>query len=170
MARALLLFALTAITVQLKAQTISELEKRNGFKDIKLVMHIDSLKGAKYKKDVKVNDEFAAKLYSIENPEYAKIGEVAISKIEVVTYKDLIYEITVVTEKDPRLMKALESIYGLSEYDIKRETYFWKATDIVLKFRSHSKAKLEMVYTSYRLLNLMKEDREKKVQNIADDF
>lgn len=170
MPRCLLLYILVLFTLHAKAQIISELERRNGFKDIKLGMRIDSLKGNKYKKDVKVNEEFEARLYTVENPAYSRIGEVAIDKIEVVTYKDLIFEITVVTDKDSRLMKALESIYGLADYDMKRETYFWKGTDITLKFRSHSKNKLELVYTSYRILSMMKEDKVKKVQDIADDF
>jgi hypothetical protein len=170
MSRSLLFFIPILFSLHAKAQTVSELERRNGFKDIKLGMKIDSLKGNKYKKDLKVNDEFLVKLYSVENPEYAKIGEVDITKIEVVAYKDLIYEITVVTDKDSRVMKALESIYGLAEYDMKRETYFWKGADIVLKFRSHSKNKLEMIYTSPKILVMMKEDKGKKVQDIADDF
>jgi hypothetical protein len=170
MSRSLLLFIPVLFTLHANAQTVSELERRNGFKDIKLGMKIDSLKGIKYKKDLKVNDEFLVKLYSVENPEYAKIGEVDITKIEVVAYKDLIYEITVVTDKDSRVMKALESIYGLAEYDMKREMYFWKGAEIVLKFRSHSKNKLEMIYTSPKILVLMKEDKGKKVQDIADDF
>jgi hypothetical protein len=170
MLRSLPFFIIILISTHAEAQNVSELERRNGFKDIKLGMKIDSVKGSKYKKDLKVNDEFLVKQYSIENPEYAKIGEVEITKIEVIAYKDLIYEITVVTEKDPRVMKALESIYGLAEYDMKRETYFWKGTDIVLKFRSHSKNKLEMIYTTPKVLALMKEDKGQKVQDIADDF
>jgi hypothetical protein len=167
---ALLLLLLVGITIQVRSQDISELERRNGFKNIKLGMRIDSLTGAHYKKDSKVNDEFVVKLYTVEDELYSKIGEVAIDKVEIVAYKDLIYEITVVTPKDSRVMKALESIYGLAEYDMKRETYFWKGTDIVLKFRSHSKNKLEMVYTAPHVLALMKEDKGKKVQDIADDF
>jgi hypothetical protein len=170
MPRSLFLFILIHFFFHTKAQTVSELERRNGFKDIKLGMRVDSLTGIKFKKDLKVNDEFLVKLYSVENPEYAKIGEVDITKIEVVAYKDLIYEITVVTDKDSRVMKALEKIYGLAEYDMKQETYFWKSSEIVLKFRSHSKNKLEMVYTSPKILTLMKEDKGKKVQDIADDF
>lgn len=157
-------------TYLLHAQTISELERRNGFKDIKLGMMVDSLKGSKFKKDFKEHDEFQAKLYEIENPAYATIGEVAVNKVEVKTYRDLIYQVHVVTVKDPRLMKALESLYGLAEYDLKRETYFWKGQTLILKFRSKSKNQLEMIYTSYPILDLMKKDKGKKVQDIADDF
>jgi hypothetical protein len=151
-------------------QDLTELEKRNGFKDIKLAAPVDSVKGVKFKKDIKESDEFDARLYAVEDPAYQKIGEVPIRKIELKSYKGLIYEILVVTEKDPRLMKALESIYGQSEYDMKLETYFWKGSNITLKFRSHSKNHLEMVYNSHLVRKMMKDDKGKKVEAIADDF
>src|SRR5687768_8013774 len=91
-------------------QDLAELDKRNGFKDIKLGSSIDSVKGFKLKKEFKERDEYPAKLYEVEHPDYEKIGEVKIDKVELKTYKDLIYEINVVTDKDERLMKALESL------------------------------------------------------------
>jgi hypothetical protein len=133
-------------------------------------MMVDSVKGIKFKKDFKENDEFDAKLYEVDNPEYQKIGEVDVNKIEVKAYKGLIYQIIVIAEKDTRLMKALESIYGLAEYDMKRETYFWKAKPLVLKFKAHSRNQLEMTYYSNLVLAKMKADKAKKVEAIADDF
>jgi hypothetical protein len=164
----ILVFMFTWLVTQ--SQDLSELEKRNGFKDIKLGTIIDSLKGYKLKKKFLERDEFPAKLYSVEHPDYAKIGEVRVNKIEVKTYKDLTYEISVVTDKDTRMMKALESIYGKSEYDLKKETYFWRSDNIVLKFRSHSKNHLEMVYEYLPAYKKMKEDKNQKVDDIANDF
>lgn len=152
------------------AQKIAELERRNGFKDLKLGMPIDSVKGYKLRKEFKEKGEFDAKLYSVENPLYASIGEVKINAVELKTYKDQVYQIHIVADKDPRLMKALESIYGIADYDMKRETYFWKGQTLVLKFKSYSRNQLEMIYTSFPVLNQMKEDKGKKVQDIADDF
>jgi hypothetical protein len=151
-------------------QELTELEKRNGFKDIKLGMPVDSVKGIKFKKDFKDNDEFEAKLHSVEHADYSKIGEVPVRHIEVKSYRGLVYEINVVTPKDPRLMKALESIYGKADYDMKTETYFWKTDLITLKFHAHSKKELEMTYISYLVRNMMKADKNKKVEAIADDF
>ncbi len=153
-----------------QAQKTEELERRNGFKDLKLGMVVDSVKGAKLKKEFKEKDEFLARLYAVDNPEYEFIGEVPVNRVEVKTYKDMIYQIHVVTDKDPRLMKALESIYGIADYDMKRETYFWRSSSLVLKFRSFSKKQLEMIYTSYIVLSEMEADKGKKVQDIADDF
>lgn len=152
------------------AQISNELERRNGFKDVKLGMVVDSVKGVKLKKEFMERDEFNAKLYSIDNPDYEKIGDVSVNRVEVKAYQDQIYQIHVVADKDPRLMKALESIYGLASYDMKRETYFWKAPSLVLKFRSYSRNQLEMIYTSFVVLEQMKVDKQQKVNDIADDF
>jgi hypothetical protein len=64
-------------------------------------------------------------------------------------------------------MKALESIY---DYDLKKETYFWKGQTLVLKFKSYSRNQLELIYSSYTILKMMKDDKGKKVVDIADDF
>lgn len=166
-----LLVLIFASAITALGQDIEELERRNGFKDLKLGMHIDSVGGEKkLKKEFREQGEFDARLYTVEDAAYATIGEIGVDRIEVKTYRDLIYEISVTTRKDPRLMKALESIYGLAEYDMKRETYFWKGRTLILKFRSASRNQLEMLYTSYRVLAMMKEDKNKKVDDIADDF
>lgn len=171
MARFTLLFLLITTSFAVTGQDIAELERRNGFKDLKLGMPVDSVKGEKrFRKEFKEQNEFPSKLYTVENPEYAKIGEISISKVEIKTYKDLVYQIHVITDKDPRLMKALESVYGRADYDMKKETYFWKGQTLVLLFKSYSRNQLELVYSSYLIMNMMKEDKGKKVEDIADDF
>lgn len=166
----LLLFTL-ATCIAASGQDIAELERRNGFKDLKLGLTIDSVKGEKkFKKELKEQEQFIAKLYSVSHADYEKIGEVPVTKVEIKTYNDLVYQINVVTEKDPRLMKALESIYGAADYDLKKETYFWKGNTLILKFRSFSRNQLEMTFTSYQILKMMKDDKGKKVEDIADDF
>jgi hypothetical protein len=157
-------------TVVCFSQNLSELEKRNGFKDIKLGMIADSLRGIKFKKDFKERDEFQAKLYTVEHPDFAAIGEVKVDEIEVKAYKDLIYEISVVTKKDTRMMKALESLYGKADYDMKTEVYFWRTDNMILKFKSHGRNHLELTYTSYGIHKMMKADKNQKVDDIADDF
>ncbi|HEU5147055.1 MAG TPA: hypothetical protein VFT90_10080 [Chryseosolibacter sp.] len=171
MLRTTLLLIAFASSLAATAQNVEELERRNGFKDLKLGMHIDSVKGEKkFKKDFKEQDEFDAKIYTVEHPDYESIGEVPVSRVEIKTYKDEVYHIQVVASKDPRLMKALESIYGSSEYDMKKETYFWKGNTLILKFRSFTRNQLEMTFTSYLVLQKMKDDKGKKVEDIADDF
>jgi hypothetical protein len=165
-----LILAITSTTLACFSQDITQLEKRNGFKDIKLGMIVDSLRGIKFKKEIKEKDEFPAKVYSVEHPDFANVGEVKIDHIEVKAYKDILYEISVVTSKDIRLMKALESLYGKADYDMKTEVYFWRTDNMVLKFKSHGRHHLELLYTSYVVHRMMKADKDHKVDDIANDF
>lgn len=152
------------------SQDLAELEKRHGFKNIKLEAPVDTITGYKFKKDIKEKEEFDAKLYSVDHPDYKSIGEVKIRDIEVKTYKNMIYEISVVADKDPRLMKALESLFGKSEYDLKNETYFWKTENLILKFKQQGKHHIEMLYSSFVVQKKMKDDKKQKVDDIANDF
>lgn len=151
-------------------QNLAELDRRFGFKDIRLESIPDSVKGVKLIKEFKEKEEFPAKLYSVDHDDYKRIGDVKVREIELKAYKDQIYEISVIAEKDVRLMKALESLYGKADYDLKNETYFWKTDNLILKFRSAGRNQLELLYASYALQRLMKEDKRKEVDNIANDF
>ena len=151
------------------AQEETELDRRNGFKDIKMASPIDSIKGAKFVKDFKEKDS-DAKLYVIEHPDYSTIGEVKIESIEVKAYKGLIYEIVVITEKDERLMKGMERALGKPIYNVRDESYNWGGQKVGLKFRSQSKSQLALQYSSTIIHKMMKEDRSKKIDDIASDF
>jgi hypothetical protein len=170
MIRSIILVAVVSFLTLPSVAQNTELEKRKGFKDIKIEMPVDSVKGVKFKKDFKERDEFPAKLYTVENPDYGKIGEVGVKSIELKAYKGLIYEIAVITEKDTRLIKALESIYGKADYDAKNVVYLWKADSLILRFKTHSKNELELTYSSFALFKRMKEDKDKKIDDIADDL
>lgn len=166
-----ILFALVTLPFICAAQDdLTELDKRNGFKNIKLGMHIDSVAGSKFKKEFKEKGHVPAKLYEVIHPENSSIGEIAVNKIEVKTYKELIYEISVLTAKDPRLMKGLESALGKPVYDVRDETYTWMGKNLVMKFKQASKNQLEMLYSSTLVRKIMEEDKKKKIEEIADDF
>jgi hypothetical protein len=147
----------------------TELDKRNGFKDIKLASHIDSVRGAKFKKDFKEKGH-AAQLYTIDHPDYATIGDVKVENIEVKTYKGLIFEISVITDKDQRLMKGMEKALGKPVYNMRDESYNWGGQKATLKFSSHSKNQLGLLYTSTTVYKMMREDKTKKIDDIADDL
>lgn len=171
MIRYVLLLILAVKSLTLIGQDISELQRRNGFKDLTLGMHLDTVNGEKrFKKKIIEQGQFNAKLFVVKNPEYDQIGEIPTHEIQIKTYKDLVYQIDVITKKDARLMKALESVYGLAHYDLKNKVYFWRAESLVLKFKSHSNNRLKLTFTSYAILNMMKEDKEEKVHKIAEDF
>jgi hypothetical protein len=152
------------------AQDVAELSRRNGFKDIKLGTPIDSVKGTEFKKDIKEKNEFAAKLYEVSHPDYKNIGEVTIKKIQLKTYKDLVYEIVVITNKDTRLMKGMVKSFGEPKYILTTDTYNWLADSLSLTFKNHSKSEIKLTYRSFPLLKRMLADKGKKVDDIAQDF
>jgi hypothetical protein len=153
-----------------QSQDLAELDRRNGFKDLKLGSPIDSVRGAAFKKDVKEKNEFPVKLYEVENNEYKSIGEVKVKKVEVKTYKDLVYEITVITQKDQRLMKGMEKSFGKPAYMTPTDTYNWNTKSLSLTFRDHSKNELRLTYRCYPILKMMRVDKGKKIEDIATDF
>jgi hypothetical protein len=166
--RFVFLFVIFLITISSYGQQ-TELDRRNGFKDIKLASPIDSVKGATFKKDFKHNG-VPVKLYIIEHADYSSIGEVKINAIEASTYKGLIYQLVIVTEKDTRLMKGMESVLGKPTYNVRDESYNWAGENVGLKFRSHSRNQLSLDYTSRVIGKMMQEDKKQKVKDIANDF
>lgn len=161
---------LTLISSVSFSQGNSELAKRNGFKDIKLGLPIDSVRGFKLIKDILEKNEFPAQLYSVQDPAYEKIGEVKVREVELKTYKGLIYEIGVITDKDTRLMKGLEKAYGKPKYILPTDTYNWTADSLSLTFKDHSKKEIKLTYRSYPVLKMMRVDKGKKIDDIAEDF
>lgn len=168
--RFVILTLLYFISLSTFGQDAAELARRNGFKDIKLGNHIDSVKGTSFKKDIKEKNEFPAKLYAVDNPEYKSIGEVKVKKLELKTYKDLIYQIDVTTEKDTRLMKGMVKSFGEPKYIIVSDTYNWVADNLSLTFKNHSKNEIRLTYRCYPVLKMMRVDKGKKVDDIAEDF
>jgi hypothetical protein len=154
----------------LRAQDTAELERRNGFKTLKLGIPIDSVKGAEFKKEVKEKNEFPAKLYEVESQEYKTIGEVKVKSVEVKTYKDIVYEIVVITSKDTRLMKGMIKSFGQPKYILTTDTYNWVAETLGLTFKDHSRNEIKLTYRCYPVLKMMLADKGKKIDDIAEDF
>lgn len=152
------------------AQGLDELDRRKGFKDIRLGSRIDSLKGAEFDKDGLEKNEFPVKLYSVEDASYESIGEVKVKSVQVKAYKDEIYEIVVITKKDTRLMKGMEKAFGKPKYILPTDTYNWKTDSLSLTFKDHSKHELRLTYRYYPILKKMQVDKGKKIDDIAEDF
>lgn len=161
----LLLIAYGAI-----GQDLAELDRRNGFKDLKLGTPIDSVQGATFKKDIKEKNEFPAKLYDVEREDFKTIGEVKVKRVEVKTYKDLVYEIVVITDKDTRLMKGMQKSFGKPVYILPTDTYNWKTDKLSLTFKDHARNELKLTYRYYAVLKQMLVDKGKKIDDIAADF
>ncbi|MCI0750528.1 MAG: hypothetical protein L0Y35_01700 [Flammeovirgaceae bacterium] len=155
-------------------QDTTELDRRNGFKDIKLNSRVDSVKGVIFKKDhvekFGEKDEFPAKVYEVEHPDYQFVGPVKVNKIELKAYKNLIYEIVVLAAKDPRLMKGMESALGKAEFNVRSDSYVWSGKNLSLHFKPFDKDQVQLTYRSVPVTKMMKEDKKKEVQAVADDF
>lgn len=164
-----LLFLLFLIPASLPAQDLAELERRNGFKEIKLGLPIDSIKAAAFKKDIIERKEFPAKVYETEHPDYMTIGDVPVKKIELKTYQGLIYEIDVITPKDPKVMRGLEKSYGKATYSIRTESYYWKGTTLSLVYKGHRKD-IRLTYRSGPVISKMYQDKGKQIEEVAEDF
>ncbi|HNP95866.1 MAG TPA: hypothetical protein PKJ63_09555 [Cyclobacteriaceae bacterium] len=158
------------ISITAWSQSNSELAKRNGFKDIKLGMPVDSVPGVKFVKDIKEKNEYPAQLYEVDHADYKSIGEVKVKEVEVKAYKGLVYEIGVITQKDTRLMKGMEKAYGKPKYILPTDTYNWTADSLSLTFKDYSKREIKLTYRSYPVLKMMRVDKGKKIDDIADDF
>ena len=158
-----------AFVTHLYAQDVAELERRNGFKEIKLGTSIDSVKGATFKKDIIERKEFQAKIYETEHPDYMVIGDVPVKKISLKVYNTLIYEIDVATAKDPKVMRGLEKSFGKATYSIRTESYYWKAENLSLVYKGHHK-EIKLTYRSGPVIRMMYEDKGKKIDEVADDF
>ena len=170
MSKTLILIGTICMVIAGHAQGVEELDKRNGFKDIKMTSPVSSYEGLEYKKDVE-DEVFAnAKLYVPKKGHYESIGNIKIHELEVMTYKDSIYKIRVVTNKDPNLYKGLKKAFGEPEYAYRSNKYFWNTENLVLTYVSHSKSKIEMVYFSYVMQRRAKEDKKQVVEDIVDDF
>jgi hypothetical protein len=164
-----LLFSAFIAWCQPKTEKSEELQKRNGFKSIKLAQHIDSVTGATFSREIKEKDEFPAKVYAVKDDKYNAIGEVQVNSVEVKTYRDLVYEIQVTTDRDPRLMKGMEMALGKATYNVRTKAYHWAADSLSLTFTG-TKKNLVLLYRSYPVYKKMYRDRGKKIEKIADDF
>jgi hypothetical protein len=161
---------LTFFTAQLVAQSVEELDRRNGFQDIKMATPVDNYEGLELKKDIEDEVFPEAQLYVAKKGFYENIGSLKIYDLEVKTYKGHIFQIRIVTEKDPNLYKGLKKIYGEPKYAYRAAETQWNATNVRLSYNSHSKKKMEMIYYSNIMTQQLKEEKKQEVKEIADDF
>jgi hypothetical protein len=168
--RLTLCFLILIIAKPLSAQRVEELEKRNGFKDIKLNTSVLSYEGLEYKKEV--DDEIfpQAKLFVAKKGFYESIGVLKIYDLEVKTYKDSIFQVIVVTEKDPNLYRGLKSAFGEPDYHLRQKYYHWTSENLRLSYIPYQKDKIEMKYESFLMRAKLKEDKKQVVEDIVDDF
>lgn len=152
------------------AQDVSELDKRNGFKDIKLASNVSAYEGLEYKKDIEDETFPNAKLYTAKKGHYESIGNLKIYDLEVKVYNDSIFEIRVITEKDPNLYKGLKKAFGEPQFGYRTGYYYWSSDRLRLSYGSYSNNKIEMIYNSFVMNKKRKEEKKQVVEEIVDDF
>lgn len=158
------------LSFHLTAQNVAELDKRNGFQDIKMASAIKSYEGLEFKKDVD-NDIFpGAQLYVPIKGFYENIGDLKIYDLEVLVYKDSIFQVTVITKKNPLLYKGLKTAFGEPEFSMRTGKSQWNGHKVRLVYDDHSKKKMEMVYFSHEMVKKLKEDKKEEIIQMSDEF
>lgn len=165
--RTLLLISILIGSFNLLAQN-QELDDRNGFKNIKLLSKATDYSELKFSKDQE--EEFKA-IYTRTSGSLQYIGDIQIKELNVYTYNDIIYRIEVATGKNTQLFKGLEKAYGKSKFAVVTNVYVWKGDKVALTFASEKGGKrVVMNYTTPEIKEIIKEDKEKKIQALSDDF
>ena len=160
-----------AIVVSVHAQGLENLESKHGFQDIRLDSEISDYSNLLYRKSIKnQKSEEPILLYGSQKGSYQKIGDVSVRNLEVKTFLGKIIEIRIITEKDTDIMKALKTLYGEPNFSIRSNAWEWRSEGVLLSLSSAGKNKLEIVYTSRRLNQYIKDLEEEGVEEISTDF
>ena len=150
------------------SQSSDELDKRNGFKDIKLLTDISSYTGLEYWKDDKSKPDHA--IYRSKIGCYEKIGDVEVYKITVYTYRDLIFEIEVITAKDETLFRSFEKAYGKINSSLAASYSYWDGKNVRLNYETVGSKKIKLTYRSKQIKQMIALDKKKAVDSLSTEF
>jgi len=146
------------------------LDEKNGFQDIKLNSAISLYPGLVLKKKILIKDVPDTELYISKSGFYKDVGGIKIHKLEVIVYRSLVYEINVIAVKEPKFYKGLEKNYGKGTYSMKDNKYHWKGSKLNMEYQSQGKSKIHLKYHSLEIDAIIKKDKIKEIDGIADDF
>ena len=146
------------------------LDEKNGFQDIKLNSDVSLYAGLGLKKKITIKDVPDTELFMPKSGFYKDVGGIKIHKLEVIAYRGIVYEITITAEKEPKFYKGLEKSYGKGSYSMRDNKYHWKGSKLNMEYHSFGKSKIRLKYHSYEVDTLIKEDKVKEIEGIADDF
>lgn len=149
-------------------QNGQELDKRNGFKDIKLLTDVRSYPGLSYSKDLKYKPDHA--VYVAKKGSYESIGEVKIFKLTVYSYRNQIYKIGVVTEKNEKLFRSLERSFGKINTSIATRHAYWSGDKVRLNYDVENAKKIKLTYVSKEIKKIIAQDKKKAVDSLATEF
>lgn len=146
------------------------LDEKNGFQDIKLNSDVSLYPGLVLKKKIVMRNVSDTELYMSKSGFYKDVGGIKIYKLEVIAYRGIVYEISIIAEKEPKFYKGLEKTYGEGVYSMKDNKYHWKGSKLNMDYQSHGKSKVRLKYHSLEVDILIKKDKIKEIEGIADDF
>ena len=158
------------MSVSSYGQNVEELEKRNGFKDIKLASDVNQYEGLEFLKEI--DDEKFGKLqiYTRKDEYYTHVGSIKINGLYVTVYNGEVYLIQVIFDKDPKMYGGLKKAFGSPKFSPVTSDYFWQADSLKLIYRSYDKKQLEMIYHSYVIEWKLKDEKKEEIEDIASDF
>ena len=149
-------------------QISEELDRRNGFKDIKLLTDISKLEGLEYWKAQKNKPKHD--LYRSTKEAYSLIGDVQVFKITVYTYRNLAYKIEVIAEKDEQLFRSLEKAFGKIKYSMGSQVSYWAGEEVRLTYESVNAGKIKLTYSANGINQIIASDKQKAVDSLSSEF
>jgi hypothetical protein len=166
--RALIFILIAALPLLAQAQSGEELDRRNGFKDIKLLTDISTLESLEYWKPQK--DKPKHDLYRRAKGAYESIGNVQVYKVNVYTYRNLAYKIEVITDKDEKLFRSLEKAFGKIKYSMGSQISYWEGKNVRLTYQSVNAKKISLTYSANGINQIIASDKKKAVDSLSSEF
>ena len=149
-------------------QFSEELDKRNGFKDLKILTDVASYPGLEYWKDDKDKPNHA--IYKAVKGRYENIGDVEIYKITVYAYRNQIFKIEVITANNEKLYRSLEKAYGKINSSIAASYSFWDGEKVRLNYETLGAKKIKLTYLSKQIKQMIALDKKKAVDSLSSEF
>ncbi len=150
------------------AQSNKELDARNGFKDIKLLSNVTKNNALAFWKEQKNKEEHS--FYRPVKGSYEIIGNVKIHSLRVATYRNLIYEIVVITEKNEELFRGLEKAFGKIKYSVGSQVSYWESENVKLTYEPENKTKVKLTYSAKGINQIIATDKKKAIEDLSSEF
>ena len=166
--RLLLILIFIGFSTFSSGQNSRGLDNRNGFKDIKLLSNVSTYSGLEFSKGIKDKEGHA--IYKAKKGYYEKIGDVEISKITIYTYRNLVYQIEVITLKDEQLFRSLEKAYGKIRYSVASQVSFWEGDKVRLNYQPENGKKIMLSYRAKGINQIIALDKKKAIDSLASEF
>lgn len=166
--RILLILVFIAFTLSVSGQSEAELDKRNGFKDIKLLSDVTKYEGLAFSKPLKNNPGHT--IYKKVKGYYETIGDIEVYNLVVYAYKNQIYQINVTTKKEEKLFRSLEKAFGKVNTSLVTPNPYWEGENVKLIYIVAGAKKLTLSYQSKKIKQIIANDKKKDVENLSTDF